>query len=314
MNRTFINTKAPEWGTGIEAQQLPNLSVLFFENAGEKKFVIEKALANGTLVLKQVTPAELAALQARASGRRPRSIGISSAQKRAKRPSAKKGAKSVFATFKDQLTAFEKLFEGGFAGEAFVKAERDSKQKAIELAQSTLSAEAFAKESVDELFKRAQAVLSATNIVFPIEGLIPFKKLEGDDRAKAISGLRELLHGPATLGDRVERFAMSLQLKDKEGKLKKVTWPLVTVFAALFAPSQFTAVKPTAFAFQAGTLGLAVERTEPVGSPGYGKFLEIAQKTRALLVEAGQQPRDLLDVYAFIWRTHAEKPEEKPAA
>jgi len=313
MNRTFINTKAPEWGTGIEAQQLPNLSVLFFEHAGEKKFVIEKALATGVLALKTVTPDELAKLQARASGRRPRSIGISSAQKR-KRPAVKKGAKSVFATFKDQLVAFEKLFAGGFAGEAFVKAERDSKQKAIELAQSTLSADAFAKESTDELFTRAQAVLAATNIVFPIEGLIPFKKLAGDDRATAVAGIKDLLHGTGSVGERVERFSAALLLKDKEGKLKKVTWPLVTVFAALFAPNEFTAVKPTAFAYQAGTLGLSVERTEPVGAPGYARFLEIAQKTRAQLVEAGQQPRDLVDVYAFIWRTHAEKPEEKPAA
>ena len=308
MNRTFVNTKAPEWGTGLEVQQFPNLSVLFFEKAGEKKFVIEKALANGTLAPATVTPAVLAALQARASGRRPRSIGLSTAQKRAARPSAKKGAKSLFATFKDQLVVFEKLFAGGFAGEAYTTSERTSKDAAIEKAKTTLSAEAFAAESVDELFTRAQAVLAATNIVFPIEGNIPFKKLEGDARAQVVAGLKELLHGAAPAGERVERFAASLHLKDKDGKEKKVTWPLATVFAALFAPAEFVAVKPTAFALQGGTLNLSVERSEPVGALGYGKFLEVAQKTRDLLVEAGQQPRDLLDVYTFIWKTHAEKP------
>lgn len=308
MNRTFINTRAPEWGTGIEAQQLPNLSVLFFEHAGEKKFVIEKALSNGTLALKTVTPEELAALQARASGRRPRSIGLSSAQKRAKRPAAKKGAKAVFATFKEQLAAFEKLFVGGFTGEKFMKEEREYKENAIELAQRTLSAGAFASESVEELFTRAHAVLAATNLVFPIEGAIPFKKLAGDDRATVVAGLKALLHGAGPYGERVERFVATVNLKDKDGKAKKVTWPLATLFGALFAPAELIAVKPTAFAYQAGTLGLAVEKTEPVAAAGYAKFLEVAQKTRALLEEAGQQPRDLMDVYTFIWRTHAEKP------
>ncbi len=308
MNRTFINPRAPEWGTGVEVQPLPNLSVLFFEHAGEKKFVIEKALSMGTLAPQTVTPKELETLMARASGRRPRSIGLSSAQKRARpRTTAKGGTKAVFATFKDQLAAFEKRFTGGFTGEAFTE-ERADKQQAIELAQRTLSADAFAGESTEELFTRAHAVLSATNIVFPIEGHIPFKKLAGDDRATVVAGLKALLHGDGAPGERVERFISTLNLKDKDGNAKKVTWPLATVFSALYAPGEFIAVKPTAFAQQAATLGLALDRSEPVAAAGYAKFFDIVEKTRALLVEAGHQPRDLLDVYTFIWRTNAEKP------
>jgi hypothetical protein len=34
----------------------------------------------------------------------------------------------------------------------------------------------------------------------------------------------------------------------------------------------------------------------------------VVTKTQELLVAAGSKPRDLMDVYSFISRTHAEKP------
>ena len=61
---------------------------------------------------------------------------------------------------------------------------------------------------------------------------------------------------------------------------------------------------------QAATLGLTVEKSQPVTARGYQQFHEVATLTQAKLLEAGQKPRDLLDVAVFIWRTHAEKPTE----
>jgi hypothetical protein len=151
-------------------------------------------------------------------------------------------------------------------------------------------------------------VLAATNIVFPIEGAIPFRQLADGDREKAVAGLKDLLHGAGPYGERLERFAASLNLKDGKGEPKKVTWPLAMLFGGLFDPSQHVCVKPTAFANQALTLGVAVEKTQALNAAGYALFLEVATKTRALLVEAGHQPRDLVDVYSFIYTTHASKP------
>lgn len=317
--QTFTHAKQPDWGVGLVVQDLPLHWVLFFEKAGEKKFVKAQATATATLVEVKLGADELAALQARASGRKPKAAPKPSASM-LKKPAAKKTTAGAprFATFKDQLALFEKLFVGGFAGEAFVGEERGKpgvegkkgyKEAGIKLARETLSAAAFASESVDELFKRAQAVLGITNIAHPLEGPVPFGELAGDDRAKAIAGLKDLLHGAGAYAERVARFAAALNLKDKDGKTKKVTWPLATVFGALFDPAQHTCVKPTAFAGQAATLGLSVDKTQALDAAGYEKFLEVAKKTQALLLEAGHQPRDLMDVYSFIWRTHAEKPE-----
>lgn len=312
---TFKHELQPDWGVGLVVHDLGKHWVVFFEKAGEKKFVKDKA---AVLVPVQVEPAALAALQAKATGRKPKAGPRPSAAHRpTPRPRASKAAAPRFATFAEQLALFEKLFVGGFQGEHYVKEERGVagatgaegyKEAGIALAKQGLSAEAFASRSPDELFASAQQVLSATNIVFPIEGPIPFRQLQGEDRDKALAALKDLLHGEGDYADRIERFAGAVNLKDAKGVAKKVTWPLATVFGGLFAPTQHTCVKPTAFAGQAATLGLSVQKTQPVNAAGYRLFLDVAKKTDALLREAGQQPRDLLDVYTFIWRTHAQKP------
>ena len=123
-----------------------------------------------------------------------------------------------------------------------------------------------------------------------------------------MAGLKDLLHGTGEYAERVERFAAALTLKDSKGVAKKVTWPLATVFGSLFDPKQHTCVKPTAFAAQALMLGMSVQKTQALNADGYRQFLEVATRTQKLLRDAGAQPRDLVDVYTFIWRTHGDKP------
>lgn len=312
--QTFTHPTQPTWGVGLVVQEVGKHWVIFFEGAGEKKFV--KELAQKALAPVTLEAAKLAALQTRASGRKPRAAPKSSIEaakaKRAAKPKA--AAAPRFATLKEQIALFEKLFTGGFAGEAFIKEERGApgvtgkkglKEAAIALTKSTLGKAAF-DASVDDAFAAAKAVLAATNIAHPLEGTVPFSALSGDDRAKAIAGLKQLLHGDGAYAERVERFVASLNLKDGD-KAKKVTWPMATLFGALMNPNEHVCVKPTAFAAQAQTLGLTVDKSQAVNAEGYAKFLEVAKKTQAALVEAGHQPRDLIDVYSFIYRTHAEK-------
>lgn len=313
---TFKHTTQPGWGMGLVVQDLPLHWVLFFEHGGEKKFV--KAMAK-VLEPVKLDADELAALTARAHGRKPKAGPKPSPNLRyGKKPAAKKSSAPRFPTFAAQVALFEKLYPGGFQGEKYVKDERGtagdegSKEAAIAMAKDKLSLAAFGSTPAEELFKHAQVVLAATNIVFPIEGPIPFRQLEGENRAKAMAGLKDVLHGTGDYGERVERFATAVTLKDSKGEPKKVTWPLATVFGALFDAKQCTCVKPTAFAAQAATLGMKVEKTQALNAAGYKLFLEVATKTQALLTEAGQKPRDLMDVYTFIWRTHADKTAAEP--
>jgi hypothetical protein len=311
----FKSELQPDWGLGLVVEDGFDHWVLVFEHGGRKKFIKSKAkgLVPVTLDAKALSSLES---KAHAKHKKP---GL---KPREKKPSAaKKKSLARFESLTQQVAFFEKLFPGGFEGEGFTATERGlagatgknaGKTAAIALAQAELSAERFANATPDELFESAKKVLQATNIVFPIEGFIPFSQLSGESRTKAMEALRNLLHGQGEYGGRLERFAGSLDLKDKQGKAKVVTWPLATVFGALFDPTKYCCVKPTPFTGQAATLALTdVEKGQPVTARGYSQFLDVATKTQAALVAAGQKPRDLMDVYTFIWRTHAEKPAEK---
>lgn len=304
----YKNEAQPQWGLGLVVEDQPNNWVLVFEHAGRRKFVKAKAK---TLVAVNLPKEALEQLQAKVYGRHTAKGGPTPKSKGTRATSAAR-----FRSFDEQLSFFERLFVGGFEGDHFVTEERGApeatgkagyKTAAIAMAREQLALARFETATPAELFESAKRVLGATNIVFPIEGAIPFGALAEEDRPKVLAGLKQLLHGEGDYALRLERFASSVNLKDKSGKGKRVTWPLATVFGALYHPTEHTCVKPTAFAAEGATLGLAVEKSQAVTATGYRQFLEVARETQKRLLAAGHHPRDLLDVYTFIWRTHAEK-------
>jgi hypothetical protein len=307
----YRNEAQEDWGLGLVVEDRPDRMVMVFEHAGRRVFL--KA-SSKSLVPIAVDAETLARLQAKAHGRQTTRGNTKTKGKAAPR----KRRAGRFATFEEQLAFFEKLFTGGFQGERFMVEERGAsgvkgkavgyKTAAIAMAQEELSPARFHGTSVAELFESAKRVLSATNIVFPIEGPIPFGAIVESDRPAVMKELEHLLHGAGDLGPRRERFATAVNLKDKGGQGKRVTWPLATVFPALYDPDQHVCVKPRYFAEEAATLDLAAEASQPVTSAGYQQFLAVAKETQKRLLAAGHHPKDLMDVYSFIWRTHSEKP------
>lgn len=300
----------PGWGAGLVVRDLPLHWELFFDHGGERKFV--KSLAT-TLVPVTLSPSDLAALESKAYAR------LSRSEVRAKsvaRPRTSPAAKARFESIEEQLAFFEKIFPGGFLGDTFTTEERGVlgakgkfgyKEAAIALAQDELSLKRFAKGDKEALFDSAKKVLQSTSIVFPMEGPIPFAAMDADSRAVAIDAMKELLHGAGEYGYRLQAFVRAMNMKDKKGEPKAASWPFATIFGAYLNPDEFVCVKPTAFATQAATFGMSVEKSQSVTAAGYREFLEVATRTRDALVAAGQKPRDMMDVYSFIWRTHAEK-------
>jgi hypothetical protein len=309
-SQTMMLPSQPDWGAGLVVRDLPQYWELYFEHGGERKFV--KSLAV-TLVPVTISPTALAALEAKALARHSKS---DLRTKAVARPRTAPAAKARFASLAEQIAFFEKIFPDGFLGDVFTTEERGVlgakgklgyKEAAIALAQAELSPERFEEADSDAIFDHAKKVLQATTIVFPMEGPIPFAAMEADSRVSAVSALKELLHGEGEYGDRLQTFAGALNMKDKKGVAKAVSWPMATLFAAYMRPDECVCVKPTAFASQAATLGMTVEKSQPVTASGYREFCEVATRTRDGLKEAGHEPRDLMDVYSFIWRTHAEK-------
>jgi hypothetical protein len=309
----FVLESQPDWGRATLLDDNEGKLVLFFENGGRRVF--KKAQVKG------LKPAELSADEAKTVDARLR--GRTPPAGAARKP-AKAKAKPVrpvtaaFPSFEAQVRWFETFFPGGFAGEKFSAEERGSpeakgkkgyKTAAIALAREQLTPERLASSTPDQVFEVARKLLSFTNLLFPMEGPIPFKSLKEEDRAGFLAALVELLHGEGPHAQRLERFANSVRISDAKGKARKVTWPLATLLQALYDPEHHTFVKPTFFEKQALLFNLTPDnKGQTVTGAGYDSFLDVARKTSERLVAAGHQPRDLMDVYSFIWRSHAEQP------
>ncbi|HYI02057.1 hypothetical protein [Hyalangium sp.] len=300
----------PAWGRATLLDDKDGKLVLVFEHGGRRVFV--KSQVKGLKAV-ELSAAEARTVDTRLRGKHPQG------------GTAKKSAKAkvarpllvVFPSFDAQVRWFEAFFPGGFAGEKFVSEERGApeakgkkgyKTAAIKLAQEQLSPERLASATPEEIFAVSKKLLAFTNLVFPIEGPIPFTSMKEEDRAGFVAALGELLHGEGAHGPRFEKFADSVRLWDADGQGRKVTWPLATLLQALYAPAQHTFVKPTFFEQQALLLNLTADKHGRVTGTVYESFLDVARKTSERLVAAGHLPRDLMDVYSFIWRSHKERP------
>jgi len=308
----FTLDSQPSWGRATLLDEKDGKLILAFEHGGRRVFV--KSQVKG-LQSVQVSAEEARTVEARLRGKHPQGGAVkrpTKAKAKAARPLL-----AAFPSFDAQVRWFETFFPGGFAGEKFVAEERGApeakgkkgyKTAAIKLAQEQLSPERLASATPEETFAVSKKLLAFTNLVFPIEGSVPFTTIKEEDRAGFVAALGELLHGKGEHGPRFEKFASSVRIWDAAGLGRKVTWPLATLLQALYAPEQHTFVKPPVFEQQALLLGLTADRHAPVSSAVYERFLDVARKTSERLVAAGHQPRDLMDVYSFICRSHKEQP------
>jgi hypothetical protein len=300
----------PTWGRAALLDDKDGKLFLFFEHGGRRIFV--KSQVKGLQAV-ELGEDEARTVDARLRGKHPQGGA-------ARKPAKAKTARpllAAFPSFEAQVRWFETFFPGGFAGEKFIAEERGApetkgkkgyKTAAIKLAQAQLSPERLASATPAETFEAARKLLGFTNLVFPIEGAIPFATLKEEDQAGFVAALGELLHGDGAHGARFEKFASSVRIWDAAGQGRKVTWPLATLLQALYAPEQHTFVKPTVFEQQALLLDVPADKHAPVTGISYERFLDVARKTSALLAAAGHPPRDLMDVYSFIWRSHKEQP------
>jgi hypothetical protein len=315
----FTNESQPQWGFGIILEDKPDRVVFLFEQ-GEKR-IFKKPLIQGLKPTEALSPEDAEALDARLRGRRP-SQSQKAPAKGAKGKKAPAPKAQTYASFEEQLRWFEKEFEGGFEGERFIAEERGRegvegkkgfKTAAIRLAREQLAPERFKSASPEELFEAAKRVVQFTTIVHPMEGAVAFGSMKEEERAAFVAALGELLHGTGDYGARFDRFVNAVNIADADGKTKKLTWPLATILPAMYFPTEHVCVKPTYFEQQAPLAGLSANKSEAPSSAGYARFLEVARTTQKQLETAGHRPRDLMDVYSFIWRSQSYKPPKSKA-
>ena len=307
----------PEWGNAIQVGTEDSKLILRFEDGRERK-VREGALSEFQVM--DFPPVQARAIVAKIRGLE--GVGTSKSSKRPATSRSRMKLARVLPTFEEQLRLFEQRYPGGFQGDTYINNERGVagakgskgyKAAAIARAGKDLAESEFNLRSTEEMFAVAKSLMGATNIVHPQEGSIPFGSTPPGARAPFVAALRDLLHGTDEFGPRFDRFVDSIQLKDGEGEPRRTTWPVATIFSALYFPDQHVAVKPTFFQNQAEILGLPLRYVPEPNGTTYEEFRLIAEATRSALLEHQHDPRDLMDAYTFIWVTLSDN-AKKPAS
>jgi hypothetical protein len=301
----FTHSKQPQWGRAVIAAQQADRASYVFEHGGERTFMDGYA----SIVETPMEPDERDAL-AKSLLRGRSSAASPAAKKKKATPRVGKGAATRAEdspmTFERQLTIFRTTFPAGFADPRFVAEERGTpggtekrKDAGVRVARELL-----AQKPLDAALNRgafSDVVANAVRVLTAMESLsIPKADRAGVERLPESAhesfarALRDLLHGDGAFADRVGAFA-----KATSGQ----PWTIVTALAASFDPGTHFFVKPTMNQRQAKAIGVA---EPPVGTPtaaGYTQHLAVAHALREKLIAAGLEPRDLLDVYSFGWRT-----------
>ncbi|WP_437724584.1 hypothetical protein [Sorangium sp. So ce861] len=298
----------PQWGLGYLVEERDEKRFYDFEDGLNHS--IAKAFWS-KLEPVQLGDDEANALEARIRGLRDRPSAA------AKKQRARVVAPPL-TSFDEQVASFESQFEGGFGGPHFIAEERGAaganaaeggkkkskafKQGAIEtaralLAKGELEALLAAGNLADFMERIAKVHKAATGLLHPLGDLIPFNKMPAEHHRAYAEAVVDLLYGADDYAARFDRLAGVL------AAAKVVTWPLATILSALVYPEDHVFVKPSFFEKQASVLGFDLAYDRAPSAEGYGRMQALARELERRLRERGLAPRDLMDVYAFLWRT-----------
>ncbi len=270
----FRHLDKPEWGIGVLVDERDGKRTIDFQHG--RRHVIAQSFWSK---LSEEAPSagdERAALTANES------ITKSLEPKKGRRPSRASIAPKV--TFDDQLGRLAAGYPGGLA------------EARPEVGDAGAKLVAALAAGPDGALARIKEALAASGLLHPVE-LIQVTSAPAESAPAYLAALRDLLEGSGDYAARFDAVVAALGVA-------KPTWTMATVFAALAQPREQVFVKPGLFQTQAKILGVPISgyNTHPSGAV-YLQFQALAQAVREKLAGGGRRPRDLMDVYAFIWRT-----------
>ncbi len=224
----------------------------------------------------------------------------------ARREARRKGIRVV--SLDEQIQRLKLEYPGGFQDQRWredirgqgakrrLKRHRDA---AVQEAQRLLGADVLGSllegRQHDEIWKRAVQVMKGTDLIAPSQ-VRPVANLPEDARREYAEALVDLLHGSDSREHRLDRYLQAV-------RAESVSWQLATVLPALVHPDREVCIRPASFRRQAkySLPGLKYE-ARPRGLQ-YEALRKLARLLEKRLTAAGEAPRDLLDVYDFVWAT-----------
>lgn len=289
----YRHVKRPEWGVAIMAWEKNGRRAYQFEDGRLRRF--KEGYYSLMQPAGQVEESEalVADLQAAIE---------------AKRGSPGKKLDPV-APFDDQIELFKHLYPEGFKDEKWIvdhrtdgRALKRHREPASRDTQEQLSKarcdELIADGRHDDLVEAALEILAGTDLV-ALRDVKTLRAMEEDERKEYAEILRDLLHGEADYGQRFKRYVEFLE----EVLGGRPSWRLATALQALMFPDYHVCVRRSAFIRQAASIAPKAKYTKKPRRRSYANFRRVATAVQTRLEAADHEPRDLLDVYDFIWDT-----------
>ena len=215
------------------------------------------------------------------------------------------------AKIDDQLETFRATYPDGFADAKYrsdVRGEGESRIKkahrdpVIAAARAALSRDALGAKIEAADFAGARDALLG---VLRKTSLVPLKDAKlveavGDDALEpVIRALHGVLHAEGSFAMRFDVWVKAL----REALGKNPSWQLATAPLALVHPDVHLLVRPTVLRRQAKRLDPAISHTTKPNGVLYDRYRTMASVLRTRLEQAGMPPRDMIDVYEFVWAT-----------
>lgn len=292
----YVHTKKPEWGLAIIARDGRDKRRFLFQDGQTRAF----PLRFSHFMQPANKPADVTERVARLLSEQLDGVPWTPT------PAARRKAR---VPFESQIAVFKLQYAGGFADPNYIKQVRGAEKRrkrhrdpAIEDANELLSAERLdAHIEAGEfatVVELAREVLNRTSLCSTRDRQT-LRDLPEDRFEAYAQSLRDLLHSEAPLFDRFTRYMASLDGTPGGAP----TWPLVTSLLALADPKNHVVVKPSVFRKQAELIEPNLSYNALPNAGLYTRFQEIAQDVFNRLHAADMQPRDLFDIYEFIWMT-----------
>ena len=157
-----------------------------------------------------------------------------------------------------------------------------------------------------------RSILSKTDLVSLTQVRL-LKGLDPDEEKALAESVVDLLHGDEDFKVRFGGYLRVLtDIIGTQPSWRMATvrssrmlwgWQMATVLPALAFPQEHVCVRHSAFLRQAASISPKSKYSRRARVGPYQSFRQVAIAVRKRLQAAGQEPRDLLDVYDFVWAT-----------
>ena len=212
--------------------------------------------------------------------------------------------------FSDQVDLFTSLYPKGFQDPEWIEDHRKTegadlkrhRNPTVAEAKETLAAdrmkEEIAEGAYEDLADGIADLLQRTDLV-PVSHAKAIRGLEPEEKEEYVEAVNTLLHGEGRYEERFKGWIDTLTKLFDEAP----NWRIATTIPGIFYPETHTVVRRSAYVRQAGSIAPTARYSRRAKVSAYKNFRRVALSARERLAAAGHEPRDLLDVYDFVWTT-----------